>query len=324
MSNICAFDTLLKRNVPHILEMIFLSLDYESFKTCHEVCSAWYKLLTLEKSLLRKKAKLTHKSKMWQDNKELRYLCDKGDAEGVSRLLKKGVNQWINSKGINVVGMTPLLIAAKKGHKDVIQVLLNRGARPKEANRRGENALHHAVKSGNKDVVKLFLDLGVIPKADKTGRTPLHWPARMGQTDLVQLLLDAGADPNIVDDLGVTPLHIAVVELLHQKGAIKDPNKGFAYGQTALHASVGAYHKDVVELLLDHGADPNIANAHEETPLHCAAFWGNTDVVKLLLKRGAMKLLRDEKNQTPLDMANKKRHKDVIKLLKDECEKADQ
>ena len=42
----CAFDTLFSKSVPHILEKIFFSLDYASFKNCLEVCSEWNGLLT--------------------------------------------------------------------------------------------------------------------------------------------------------------------------------------------------------------------------------------------------------------------------------------
>ena len=41
-----SFDTLFAKNVPHILEKIFLSLDYESFKACQRVNNSWNVLLT--------------------------------------------------------------------------------------------------------------------------------------------------------------------------------------------------------------------------------------------------------------------------------------
>ena len=44
----CAFDTLFTRNVPHIQEKIFFSLDYKSYKTCMEVSRAWNELLDSE------------------------------------------------------------------------------------------------------------------------------------------------------------------------------------------------------------------------------------------------------------------------------------
>lgn len=40
------FDTLFEKSVPHIVERIFFSLDYESFKTCHDVSKVWRALLT--------------------------------------------------------------------------------------------------------------------------------------------------------------------------------------------------------------------------------------------------------------------------------------
>ena len=45
----CAFDLLLSISVPHVLEKIFFSLDYESFKNCQEVCNGWKKSLTSER-----------------------------------------------------------------------------------------------------------------------------------------------------------------------------------------------------------------------------------------------------------------------------------
>ena len=49
------FDQLFAKNVPHIMENIFLSLDFESFKKCLRVSSAWNELLTSESFLMRAK-----------------------------------------------------------------------------------------------------------------------------------------------------------------------------------------------------------------------------------------------------------------------------
>ena len=50
------FDALLAKNVPHILEKIFLSLDYKSFMTCKEVSKTWRELLTSEFFQLKEKS----------------------------------------------------------------------------------------------------------------------------------------------------------------------------------------------------------------------------------------------------------------------------
>ena len=44
----CAFEMLLSKSVPHVLEKIFFSLDYDSFKNCHQVCNGWKDLLISE------------------------------------------------------------------------------------------------------------------------------------------------------------------------------------------------------------------------------------------------------------------------------------
>ena len=67
--NMSAFDLLIRRNVQHIWEKIFLYLDYESFQKCLTVCRAWNNIFT-EESFLAKTRK-TFTTKMWMDTKHL-------------------------------------------------------------------------------------------------------------------------------------------------------------------------------------------------------------------------------------------------------------
>ena len=53
MAAACEFDQLFTKTVPHIIEQIFFSMDYESFKQCLEVSKSWNDLLT-SKSFLRR------------------------------------------------------------------------------------------------------------------------------------------------------------------------------------------------------------------------------------------------------------------------------
>ena len=69
MSNPCHFGAVLPRKFPHILEQIFLYLDYESFKKCLEVCKTWNKLIMSE--LVHRKAKDIFYAEIEEDEKKL-------------------------------------------------------------------------------------------------------------------------------------------------------------------------------------------------------------------------------------------------------------
>ena len=68
-----------------------------------------------------------------------------------------------------------------------------------------------------------------------------------------------------------------------------------------LHKAASLGKNDIVQLLLDKGADPNKGNINGSTPLHQAAERGRKDVVRLLLERGAMPNKLDNSEETPLN-----------------------
>ena len=68
----CGFDLLFNKNVPHILEKIFLNLeDYDSFMACQNVCKAWRGLFSSE--LFKKRAKDLLYEDVWV-NEDVRYV----------------------------------------------------------------------------------------------------------------------------------------------------------------------------------------------------------------------------------------------------------
>ena len=217
----CAFDTLFKTHVPHILEKIFLYyLDYESFKTCIEVNSVWKRQLTSES--FQKKAKSVFQEEILEKEKKLRSFSQMGNANEVRRIVSDG---WLDINSSSAYGhvhiTTPLYEAVSCGHKDVVEILLGAGADPnKLAHYDNIDPLHIASAHGNPDMVQLLLHSGADPNIvnDRNGWTPLHYSIRFAAGEVIeerhrqviQLLLDNGGDPNIEDDNGETPLSFAL------------------------------------------------------------------------------------------------------------------
>ena len=163
----CEFDKLFKKSVPHVLEKIFLSLNYKSYKNCMQVCRSWNDLLTSEPF------QRMGKSIFCEDiHEELRQAAVEGNKDGVSRILSSGM---VDANNLTPWGI--LYQGARCGHKDVVQLLLDRGAEPN--------------------------------MADQNGMTPLHYAAFKGHKDVVQLLLERGAEQNMAAQKGFTPLHLA-------------------------------------------------------------------------------------------------------------------
>jgi ankyrin repeat protein len=143
----------------------------------------------------------------------------------------------------------------------------------------------------------------------------------MGESISAQFFLTAGADVNraawkdkkTLLQLASEEGNREIVELLLKHGA--DINQADDEGRTALFKVVNKGYRDIVKLLLDHGADVNKARIYGETPLHEPAAQGNNDIVELLLKAGADLNKTDLHGETPLHGAARKGKKDTIEIL---------
>ena len=211
METASEFDRLFTKTVPHIYEKIFFSLDYESFKQCLEVSKSWNDLLTSE-SFLRK-----GKSVFCEDiQRELRLGASSGNVDTVRKVHSSFM---VDVNLMTERNTNPLMLAAGKGHRYVVQFLLDKGAEPNMADEVGLTPLIEATEEGHKDrhkdVVHLLLENGANPNmAAQDGTTPLHNAAHCGHKDVVQLLLDKGAEPNMADQGGITPL-LCAIERVH-------------------------------------------------------------------------------------------------------------
>jgi ankyrin repeat protein len=119
-------------------------------------------------------------------------------------VVQTGVN---SNEALACAASRPLVIAASRGHVDVVNVLLDH------------------VGEGHERAA-------LLAACDAQGRTALHACALFGETRVAKVLVDAGADVDGVDGTGATPLHIvatgdcgddaaacAIVQVLAARGA---------------------------------------------------------------------------------------------------------
>ena len=101
----CAFDLLFARNVPHILEKIFFSLDYASFQTCFKVNRTWQQLLSSQFYQKKSSEMLIEKEK---NEKKLWLASREGKIDDVKqRLISTG--GWLDVNWQHRSGHTPSL-----------------------------------------------------------------------------------------------------------------------------------------------------------------------------------------------------------------------
>jgi len=246
----------------------------------------------------------------------------KGDVDTVRRYLEQGGN--VNAK-YGFDGNTPLQRAAQNNNKDMVEMLIAKGADVNAKDKDGNTPLQRAAQNNNKDMVEMLIAKGADVNAkDKDGNTPLQRAAQHNRKDVAELLIAKGADVNAKDKDGNTPLQRAaqhnrkdVAELLIAKGA--DVNAKDKDGNTPLQRAAQHNRKDVAELLIAKGADVNAKDKDGNTPLQRAAQHNRKDVAELLIAKGAdvnaKYNAKNKEDYTLLHWAAQNNSKDVAELL---------
>jgi ankyrin repeat protein len=102
---------------------------------------------------------------------------------------------------------SPLMIAALRGHTELVRKLIARGA---DVNKTGWTPLHYAATGGHAAIVELLLENHAYIDAESPNKTtPLMMAAHYGTGPTVKLLLEAGADPLARNELGLTAIDFA-------------------------------------------------------------------------------------------------------------------
>ena len=187
------------------------------------------------------------------------------------------------------------MTAARTGNPEVVERLLAAGADPNVSAVRGQTALMWAASQRHSDVISVLLEyeadlharsetwsqvMAVPPHTANQqdvphgANTALTFAARVGDLASARMLVNAGADVNDADARGVSVLVLAahsgfndLVEFILDEGADLDAAEG---GFSALHIAILRRDDGLVRMLLSHGADPN-ARVSNWTPTRRAS-----------------------------------------------------
>jgi ankyrin repeat protein len=208
--------------------------------------------------------------------------------------------EHINARGGRMVA--PLVAALRRKHFKVAELLHQYGADVNVRSNDGNTPLRVACVHGSMDIAEWLLNNGAVVDARGfNGYGPLHRAAAVGHLHICQMLIKHNADIHNRAIFGDTPLQSAASLYSEPRNQV-----------------------DIMQVLLDHGADPNALDNRGSTPLHCSSCnqyegygptWGTVEGTRLLLKYGAIIDAENNQGQTPLQLALDHERDDIAACL---------
>ncbi len=210
-------------------------------------------------------------------------------------------------------GLTPLYIASKHGHIEIVKLLLDHGASPLERNDLSQvsafdrnweandldsehlaRPLQIAIKTGRLEIVKLLHERGApIDEEEELDWTPLFLAVHARCEEIALYFIEQGVRLNIRDDeedslimMAIRSDLLKVVEELVAKGvSLADVNEE---GETCVFIAAGRDEPDMLDFILKHGGNEMIdLRSSGDTPLSWAVKCAKIENVKLLVEAGA-------------------------------------
>ncbi len=213
------------------------------------------------------------------------------DMRKVSLLLSLRVD--INA--LDSEGNTMLILAARNGHMEFVQALIEKGAKLDKWNYKYSSALGQAAVRGHTEIARLLLEKkATFDERDKDGYTNLTWAVVFGHTEIARLLIEKGANidqkagPTTILDFAMDKNHVEIVNLLLEKGAEFEKENSYMQGGSLLTWAARRGHTETVRLLLAKGAKLiEKGSSGVENPLIDAAKQNNMEIVEMLIDAGA-------------------------------------
>ena len=204
---------------------------------------------------------------------------------------------------VDVRGVEPLALTYARGHAEAARLLLQARADVDAAARScGRTALHRAAEAGHLAAVTALLDGGAdATLAARNGVCALQAAASRGHLEIVSLLLSLTVPPPPPTEEEEAAAAAAAAGKGGGKGPAAEPETQEApppaklcrvdqpdhSGLTALMGAAKGGYSDVLDALLEGGADPNTTDGNGWGALHHACRAGHREVALSLVRAGA-------------------------------------
>lgn len=234
----------------------------------------------------------------------------------------------INEEDLSTIrSSTALSCAAAKGLKDIVSCLIKRNANVNRPEDVVERPVYVAAREGHHEVVELLIDAGAVMNIfNHSGWSPLH--TAYDHPEVAHILLKKGADLNRASHDG-TPLHLAskwnypeVVKVYLQYKPdleIKIETNDYYHGMAALCIATAQGNTEIVRMLLEHGAKPDQQSPKGEFPLLYALCLSSNreseDITEALLDYNASLSMRNDYGDTALHYIRSHTPVSVVKLI---------
>eukprot|EP00003_Mantamonas_plastica_P022278 TRINITY_DN3752_c1_g2_i1.p1 TRINITY_DN3752_c1_g2~~TRINITY_DN3752_c1_g2_i1.p1 ORF type:complete len:357 (+),score=113.29 TRINITY_DN3752_c1_g2_i1:824-1894(+) len=120
----------------------------------------------------------------------------RGHIDVVNRLVSHAPRPDVNI--LDAGGDSALKMALWENREDIAEILVRSGAMINLSNSKGNSLLHLAAADGREAIIPFLVANGcTLDKPNKTNQTPLHLAAMLGHQEVLVALLDNGASPNV-------------------------------------------------------------------------------------------------------------------------------
>ncbi|MBW5390752.1 ankyrin repeat domain-containing protein [Brachyspira hampsonii] len=258
-------------------------------------------------------------------DEEIIDLIKMGDLETIKKLIEsKSLDVNYNLDIDEYSKSTPLIQAIEYKQTDIINYLLENNA---DVNLTLGYSTPLTEAMYDEELVRKLIDLGAdinLP-TELTGFTPLM--ASLHNIAIAELLIEKGADIEAKDDDGINALVYAstynneeMVKFLLEKGADANTvceieNEHTDISSTPLMNAAYRGNTNIINMLLENGADINYTTDFGMTALMMAASFNQFEAAKVLLENNADTSVTDEYGRTALDLAKLEDYKDIVQLL---------